>query len=217
MRKFDWIPNHDPRSRKHPLRLAPRMVARPWRAYSWRKTVVLDQGAEGACSGFSMAHFLASRPKARDKITNTLGKRIYQEAKRQDEWPGEDYDGSSVNGACRAARKLGFIESWEWSFDLGTILAGLGYVGPCVIGMPWFEGMDEPDRFGIVRPTGKIVGGHAIEGGGTRVVNGTKCIRLPNSWGPEWGVGGDCFMPVDEFAKLLSRKHQVEVAFPKKP
>ena len=54
--RLDRIKYFDKRSRGYPIR---RMVARKkMRSYTWRCNVHLDQGSEGACVGFGVAHEL---------------------------------------------------------------------------------------------------------------------------------------------------------------
>ena len=36
---------------------------------------------------------------------------LYEEAKRNDEWPGEDYDGTSVNAGLKVARDQGLMRA----------------------------------------------------------------------------------------------------------
>ncbi|HSE43742.1 MAG TPA: hypothetical protein VLA89_00280 [Gemmatimonadales bacterium] len=61
-----------------------------------------DQGEEGACVGFGISR------------TQTLMNRVmydafwlYDEARKVDEWPGEDYDGTSVNAGLKVAKADG--------------------------------------------------------------------------------------------------------------
>lgn len=61
-----------------------------------------DQGREGACTGFASAR--AATLYGRRLFA---GQPVYEEARRIDEWPGEDYDGTSVNAALNAWRHKG--------------------------------------------------------------------------------------------------------------
>jgi hypothetical protein len=68
---------------------------------------VWNQGKEGACVGMAIAaalsviHGYVASPRD-----------AFERAKRHDEWPGEDYDGSSGRAGCEAARLEGCC-SWE--------------------------------------------------------------------------------------------------------
>ncbi len=41
---------------------------------------------------------------------------LYEMAKRSDEWPGEDYDGSSLRGAIQGWKNMGVCKESEWEF-----------------------------------------------------------------------------------------------------
>src|SRR5687767_1079597 len=66
----------------------------PLSEYIGHEVPVLDQGSEGACTGFGLAtvaHYLLKRRKTYPDPTPVSPRMIYQMAKRYDEWPGEDY------------------------------------------------------------------------------------------------------------------------------
>ena len=59
-----------------------------------------------------------------------------------------------------------------------------------------------PDDDGFIKPTGQIVGGHAIL---ARAVNVKKgYVTLRNSWGKSWGKKGDCYISFEDLEKLLN-------------
>jgi hypothetical protein len=72
-----------------------------------------------------------------------------------------------------------------------------------ILGVDWFNNMVDPDENGIIRASGYVLGGHAILANGVNVKK--KLVRLHNSWGPDWGLNGDCFISFDDLAKLLRR------------
>jgi len=61
-----------------------------------------DQGQEGACVGFGTARAQSLLNRTRYDAFWT-----YNEAKKIDEWPGEDYDGTSVRAGFEVERTLG--------------------------------------------------------------------------------------------------------------
>ena len=89
-----------------------------------RDLVILDQGKEGACTGYALAaviNLLASRnylsghdapqdPAERRLVSPQM---LYTMARRYDEWPGDKYEGSSLRGALR-----GFFNNGACSADL---------------------------------------------------------------------------------------------------
>lgn len=197
-RTLDWRPSHDDRSRKFPVSAI--LDTHIPRSYTWRCDVHMDQGREGACVGFGTAHEIAARPKVHP-VTEILARAIYTEAKKIDEWPGENYDGTSVLAGMKIAQRMGFYGGYRWAFTLNDALTAISRHGPAVIGVWWHEGMVFPDKDGLIRPTGSKVGGHCILVKGVSVTK--KLIRLHNSWGPFWGAGGDAYMSWDDFGALL--------------
>jgi hypothetical protein len=65
-----------------------------------------DQLNEGACTGFMVARMETQVNRRRYD-----GFDVYYEARKRDEWPGEDYDGTSVRAACDVAREEGLRPS----------------------------------------------------------------------------------------------------------
>jgi hypothetical protein len=154
----------------------------------WQLRNLLDQGNEGSCTGFGSAHFLQAAPYMH-KLTYDFARGIYLEARRNDEWPGEDYEGSSVRGAMKAMVKLGLITgSYVWAWDLETMKRHLLYRGPVVIGVSWYAGMMSTDAKGFITPIGGVVGGHCVC---VTYYSSKKDYFLgPNNWGTAWGKKG---------------------------
>lgn len=92
----------------------------PLEAYLSHAVPVLDQGKEGACTGFGLAtvaHYLLKRRRSQPDATRVSPRMIYQLAKRYDEWPGEDYSGSSARGAMKGWHKHGICAEKLWPYD----------------------------------------------------------------------------------------------------
>lgn len=81
---------------------------------------ILDQGEEGACTGFGLAtvahYLLRTRDRFPDK-KKISPRMFYAMARRYDEWPGEAYDGSSCRGAMKGWHKHGVCEELLWRHD----------------------------------------------------------------------------------------------------
>jgi hypothetical protein len=148
-----------------------------------------------------VAHEAAARPVEVFNITNAVARAVYKRAQQLDEWPGENYEGTSVLAAMKAGAEKGWYTEYRWAFGEADLCLAIGYKGPAVLGLAWYEGMTEPDAQGIIRPTGAVLGGHAILCNGYNAK--TKLYRLHNSWGPSWGKSGDCFIAAADLRKLL--------------
>lgn len=97
-------------------------VSIPRAVYEQKGVPVLDQGKEGACTGFGLAtvanYLLNSRPRATSARPPQVSPRmIYEMARRYDEWTGEDYSGSSARGAVKGWFKHGICSEEHWRYD----------------------------------------------------------------------------------------------------
>lgn len=93
---------------------------------AWR-IPVLDQGEEGACTGFGLAtvaNFLLQRRKVVPDKTPVSARMLYEMARRYDEWPGEDYSGSSARGAMKGWHKHGVCADDAWTSGPGAVRPG---------------------------------------------------------------------------------------------
>jgi hypothetical protein len=85
-------------------------VRMPLADYLKWKAPILDQGEEGACTGFGLAtvaHYLLRRRKVVPDTKEVSPWMIYEMARRYDEWPGESYEGSSARGAMKGWHRHG--------------------------------------------------------------------------------------------------------------
>jgi hypothetical protein len=199
--KLDRLPEFDQRSRS--FNVADVLTVKKPRSYTWSLNITLDQGTEGACVGHAWTHEAAARPVPRP-VSQQMAFDVYYAARRLDIWPGEDYDGTSVLAGAKAMRERGLIRTYRWAFSLDDALAAISRHGPAVLGIDWFEGMFAPDRNGYIRPTGRVLGGHAILARGVNIKNRT--VLLHNSWSPRWGRNGTALITWDDLGYLLDRQ-----------
>lgn len=79
----------------------------------------LDQGKEGACTGFGLAavinYLLRARGASREELVSP--RMLYEMAKHHDQWPGEDYEGSSARGAMKGWHKNGVCSDQAWPYN----------------------------------------------------------------------------------------------------
>ncbi len=69
--------------------------------------------------------------------------------------------------------------------------------GPVVIGTPWASSWFHPVD-GVLPAFDRVVGGHAILAVGWDAIG----LRLRNSWGADWGQGGEATLPWGELAHV---------------
>ena len=87
--------------------------------------LILDQGSEGACTGFGLACvvnyllwrvLIATAGQRKPKPEKVSPRMLYHLARFYDEWPGEDYTGSSCRGALKAWYKHGACLESLWPY-----------------------------------------------------------------------------------------------------
>lgn len=206
--RLDRLVEFDERSRNYPIRAMIAPTIKP-RSYTWRCDDVLDQGPDGACVGFAFTHEMIARPAEVGGLDAAFAKQaVYWEAQKLDQWPGGAYpgaspfyEGTSVLAGAKRAVALGAAEAYRWSFSLGDLILGIGYHGPAVLGVNWYESMFSPDGDGFIDVTGPVAGGHAILCMAVNIRGGF--FTLQNSWGDDWGIEGRCRIAFDQMDLLL--------------
>ncbi|TLD40661.1 MAG: hypothetical protein JETT_3092 [Candidatus Jettenia ecosi] len=88
--------------------------------YKLWQAPILDQGNEGACTGFGLAtvaNYLLRKRRVMPDDMSVSPRMFYEMAKRYDEWRGEDYEGSSARGAMKGWHKHGVCAETIWPYD----------------------------------------------------------------------------------------------------
>jgi hypothetical protein len=207
-RVFDRLVSFDEQSRNYPIRSL--IGDQKLRSYTWSVNKWLDQKAEGACVGFGWAHELAARPHILN-VTTADARSFYFRAQQLDEWEGENYDGTSVLAGVKAVMDLrpDVYTEYRWAFGEHDLALAVGYKGPAVIGVNWYDGMTDPQvetikgvRQAWIRREGELYGGHCV------LVNGFSTTKnayhIHNSWGIGWGWSGGAWISREDMAQLLS-------------
>jgi hypothetical protein len=183
--------------------------------YWWTNGWWGNQGNSPMCVAYSWNHWLADGPitqlSSRNKTKYPFDiDKLYTESQKVDEWPGENYNGTSVRAGAKILKKYGYIKNYYWAWDIETTINAILTMGPVVIGSHWYYNMFFPDKNGIIKPTGRIVGGHAylLDGINTK----KQLIRIKNSWGRNWGHNGFAYISFDDLSKLISENGEVCLA-----
>lgn len=176
---------------------------------------ILDQKSEGACTGFAVAAAINILNQCTQCDTVVSPRMLYEMAKRNDEWPGEEYDGSSLRGAIQGWKNMGVCEEEYWPYRMGankgelTIAAAknarnhtigayyrikpvisdfhaaLNEAGVIAVSAKVHKGWNAPDN-GQIEHHDKPTGGHAF----IIVGYNDKGFWIQNSWGKSWGDNG---------------------------
>ncbi|MEK6735813.1 MAG: C1 family peptidase [Pseudomonadota bacterium] len=196
---------------------------------------IRDQGAEGTTVGFTVAYALQAAIKKRDGKAVTLSARsIYVQAQKYDEWSGEDYEGSSVEGALKAVKASGaYLESdWPYSSKTApslnakpsykiadyTALKGIPEIKAALLGGKVImvsiyitNDFDRPDSKGrvVIKPPIKIIGGHSLSIVGYN--SGTAEFKFSNMWGTGWGERGVGYIRDVDLQKILDSAYTLKL------
>ena len=186
-------------------RLTSTRVARYWSTFD-----PLDQGQTSQCVAYSTCHWLLTAPvrnltfdRQFPNIQAFAGY-LYKECQFVDEWPGEDYEGTSVRAAFKLLKQWGYVSEYRWAWDAETVALHVLEVGPVVVGTNWYGLMMSPSAANYLELKGEIVGGHAymLTGFSRR----RNAFRVFNSWGRAWGQNGRAWLRYDDFQRLLKEQ-----------
>jgi Papain family cysteine protease len=83
-----------------------------------RVPLILDQGQEGACTGFALAAVINFLRFGAYETASVSPRMLYEMARRYDEWPGENYEGSSARGAMIGWVRHGVCLDPTWPINL---------------------------------------------------------------------------------------------------
>ncbi|MEM7022431.1 MAG: C1 family peptidase [Pseudomonadota bacterium] len=97
--------------------------------------MILNQGQEGACTGFGLAACINYLNWERWLVAGAQGappikvstRMLYHMARLYDEWPGEDYDGSSCRGAMKGWHRHGVCSEALWPYRKRFVEPGEGW------------------------------------------------------------------------------------------
>jgi hypothetical protein len=179
---------------------------------------VRDQGPAQSCTGHALAHvidFLRFREISAGSPERVSARMLYEMAKRNDEWGGSAYEGSSIrgaikgffrNGVCSEATAPDAASARRWTLtydmakearqnrlgayyrlqpDISDYHAAINEVGAIYVSAQIHSNWAEP-RDGRIAADGARVGGHAF----AIVGYDDGGFWVLNSWGPAWGVNG---------------------------
>lgn len=218
MPAYGRLVEHDPRSRNF-AHLAPEKLV-PKTTLWAHHAPVLDQGELGSCTGNALAQCLNAdyfRPTLKkvnkgqpllehDAVT------FYSLATRLDGIAHNTYPptdgGSSGLGVAKAGQRLGFVKSYRHAFSFTAFLSAL-QTQPVIVGTAFYEGMEDPDKTGLVHLTGQVVGGHEYLALGVDYQK--RHITFLNSWGPSFGVNGRFQLTINDFQALLADQGDVTI------
>lgn len=190
-----------------------RMVAKPVpRKRAYADGPLLNQGNTPQCVSYASRGFIDGAPILTKATVGPSPLDIYNGAQKNDEWPGTNYEGTSVRGAMKFLQDAGMIASYVWAQSVASAVEWMnGGYGTCIIGTNWYAEMSDVDRNGFMRePAPSLttpIGGHAY-----RLIwwdAKKKGVLMRNSWGHEFGYlksgvpSGYAFMSLELLERLF--------------
>jgi pimeloyl-ACP methyl ester carboxylesterase len=198
---------------------------------------ILDQGQEGACTGFALAAAINLLSRRSEGNLRASARMLYEMAKLYDEWEGETYEGSSLRGAIRGWHNNGVTSEGSWPFALGkpgrltikrakearsnTVGAyyrvrpvvsdyhtALNEAGVIVVSAQVHSGWNNARKKIPFRK--RTEGGHAF----AVVGYNDEGFWVQNSWGPGWGNGGLALWSYEDWARNVMDAWVVRLALP---
>lgn len=136
----------------------------------------------------------------------------YAWMQRNDEWPGEDYDGTSVRAGAKYLKSLGLISAYYWTHDVSELAQAVLSNGPVAVGTEWTMDMFMSDQQGYLNYSGAPAGGHAYLVDGVDML--AKHFRIKNSWGRQWNRGGFGYIRFNDMQRLLDNHGEACLAVP---
>ncbi len=232
-RKFDALPDvPDYRDRWYQPTLAPLKHQLPPPIDHH----VLDQGTEGACTGFGLAAVVNLLHQRQGRDVKVSPRMLYEMARRHDEWRGEGYEGSSCRGAIKGWYHMGVCSEKLWPYDAAKtgdltierakdarahtigayyrirknivdMHAALNEAGAVYASADVHAGWMSP-RKGRIPYRKTKEGGHAF----AIVGYDAEGFFVQNSWGSDWGRDGIALWTYEDWIDNVTDAWVVQVA-----
>jgi hypothetical protein len=165
----------------------------------------LNQGTLPHCVAFAGKGFVLAAPIMQDPGYDTTA--IYHLCQDMDEWPGSEYDGTSVRALMKVLTAKHWISGYVWGQSIEEVTTWMNHgFGTVIVGTNWYASMDDVDSKGFIQAppsTATPIGGHAYR------INWYDAKKdgylVVNSWGLSWGTLMDHSTVVRTGMAYLSR------------
>jgi hypothetical protein len=200
--------------------------------------MILDQGKEGACTGFGLAAVINFLGGISESDGSASPRMLYEMAKRFDEWEGEDYSGSSCRGAIRGWYHNGVCLEKDWIYHpkkpgrltparakkaremtIGAYYRlrpnivdyhyALNEAGALYVSAKVHVGWQAPKN-GKIKLRPKLIGGHAF----AVVGYNEKGFWVQNSWNRSWGDKGLALWSYEDWQRNVQDAWAFTLAYP---
>ena len=201
---------------------------------------ILNQGKEGSCTGFALAatiNLLRHRSHREGTVSPRM---LYEMAKKHDEWPGFEYEGSSCRGAIEGWYHMGVCLDPDWKYQdgkpghltveaaknarentLGSYYrlstrisdfhAALNEAGVIYCSATVHQGWERPSKkTGVIPMRDAPAGGHAF----AIIGYDNRGFWVQNSWGSSWGLRGRALWTYEDWQKNVTDAWVLRLALP---
>jgi len=197
---------------------------------------IRDVGPEGTTVGFCVAYAMQAAIKAKTGEEVVLSPRsIYLAAKKYDEFPGEDHEGTSLTGALEAMEKVGAYLESDWPYSnkikpepgktpayrissyqelkeieqvLHAMRQGKVVIASVTVTKDLYT-TDKDGRVVIKLPLNEVVGAKTICLVGYDDENAE--FKFANDWGTRWGKDGFGIIRDTDLSRILLNAYRLEL------
>jgi pimeloyl-ACP methyl ester carboxylesterase len=198
---------------------------------------ILDQGEEGACTGFGLAAVVNLLHERQGRDVRVSPWMFYEMARRHDEWKGERYEGSSCRGAIKGWYHMGVCRQtpsndkqaqegrltierakdarahtlgayYRIRKNIVDMHAALNEAGAVYASADVHSGWMSPTRKGRIPYRKTKEGGHAF----AIVGYDDAGFYVQNSWGEDWGERGIALWSYEDWIDNVSDAWVVQLA-----
>lgn len=200
---------------------------------------ILDQGQEGACTGFGLAAVVNLLKQQTDRPEHVSARMLYEMAKRHDEWSGEEYAGSSCRGAIKGWSNMGVCSEALWQYHptqpgslsvdaakaarsttlgayyriqhrISDFHAALNEVDAIYVSANVHNGWRKPRKGVIDFAQTDSLGAHAF----AIVGYNESGFWVQNSWGTKWGRDGLALWRYEDWLENINDAWVLQLALP---
>jgi hypothetical protein len=204
------------------------------------KLNILNQGREASCVGHALAAAINYLNQKRDTKFTASRRMLYEMARKNDEWPGEDYEGSSIRGAIKGWKNMGVCSEELYPYTEGSsgmlnieaakearsngigayyrlapnlshFHAALNESGVIIASANVHSGWNKLKEEEIpYNEEQKVLGGHAF----AIVGYNSEGFRVQNSWGKSWADSGKAIWKYEDWVENIMDAWIVTLALP---
>jgi hypothetical protein len=196
---------------------------------------IRSTGPEGTTVGFAIAYALQAAVKEKVKQRITLSPRgIYVMAKQYDDWPGEDYEGTSVIGGLKAVQEVGAYSEDDWPYTSKSKPKTARKVAYKISAYSELKGIDQilsalrtnkvivatiqvTNDFNKTDGEGRVTVKLPLKTLGAKVITivgynkESAEFKFANDWGKDWGKDGFGLIKDTDLVRIMQSAYTIDL------